>query len=78
MFSGEEEAGSAKVWDKSHRHKVILISAVSCSDSSRDFDGKIEIWQVCVMKHAQRTTAQHMKGEEHESDVIIDAEYYQQ
>ena len=78
MFPGEEKVGSIKVQHKSHIPKVMFICAVSRPDPSRDFDGKIGIWRVCVIKEAQRSTARHKKGEEYAVDVTIDSEYYQE
>ena len=77
MFPGEEKVGSIKVQHKSHIPKVTFIAAVSRPDESRNFDGKIGIWRVCVLKEAQRTTARRTKGEEYEYDVTIDHVWHQ-
>ena len=57
---------------------MTLICAVSRPDPSRDFDGKIGVWRVFVMKEAQRTTARHQKDEEYAVDFTIDSEYFQE
>lgn len=46
----------------------MLICAVSRPDPLRDFESKVRIWGVRVIK-AQRTTACHEKGDEYVVDI---------
>lgn len=48
---------------------MMYIFAISRLDSFPDFDGKVEIWQFCVMKQAQRAKVRCTKDEEKRFDA---------
>ena len=54
----------------------MVIAANARPDPSHDFDGKIGIWRICVIKTAQRSSKRRERGEEYEFDCTIDAEWY--
>lgn len=61
---------------RSHVLKAIFIVANVRPDPDRNFDGKIGIWRVCVLKTAQQSSKKRIRREEYEFDVTIDAEWY--
>lgn len=71
-----ENVGSIMVQHKSRIPKMMFISTVLSSDPSRNSDGKMKIWRICVLKEAQRTTARLIEGEEYECDVTIGHMWY--
>lgn len=76
IFPGEEIPGAPRVQHKSHLPKIMVIVANARPDPSHDFDGKIGIWRICVMKTAERSSKGRKRGEEYEFDCTIDAEWY--
>ena len=75
MFPGEEIPGAPRVSHKNHLPKIMVIVANSRPDPSHNFDGKIGIWRICVMKTAERSSKKRKRGEEYEFDCTIDAEW---
>ena len=76
MFPGEDIPGSPRVQHKSHVPKIMIIVANDRSDPTHNFDGKIGIWRICVMKTAQRSSKRRKEGDEYEFDCTIDGEWY--
>lgn len=54
----------------------MLIVADARPGPDRNFDGKISIWRVCLLKTARCSSKKYVKGEEYDFDVTIDAEWY--
>ncbi|CAM9787782.1 unnamed protein product, partial [Sphacelaria rigidula] len=54
----------------------MVIVANARPDPSHNFDGKIGIWRICVLKTAARSSKRRKRGEEYEFDCTIDAEWY--
>ena len=75
IFPGEQIPGSPRVQHKSHLPKIMVIVANARPDPSHDFDGKIGIWRICIMKTAERSSKRRKRGEEYEFDCTIDAEW---
>ena len=75
IFPGEQIPGSPRVQHKSHLPKIMAIVANARPDPSHDFDGKIGIWRICIMKTAKRSSKRRKRGEEYEFDCTIDAEW---
>ncbi|CAM9741400.1 unnamed protein product, partial [Sphacelaria rigidula] len=65
-----------EVQHKSHLPKIMVIVANARPDPSHNFDGKIGIWRICVLKTAKRSSKRRKRGEEYEFDCTIDAEWY--
>ncbi|CAM9922222.1 unnamed protein product, partial [Sphacelaria rigidula] len=78
IFPGEEIPGSSRVQHKSHLPKIMVIVANSRPDPTLDFDGKIGIWRICVMKTAERSSKRRKRWEQYEFDCTIDAEGYKE
>ena len=76
MFPGEDIPESPRVQHKSHVPKIMIIVANDRSDPTHNFDGKIGIWRICVMKTAQRSSKRRKEGDEYEFDCTIDGEWY--
>jgi len=76
VFPGEEVPGAPRVQHKSHLPKIMVIVANARPDPTHNFDGKIGIWRICVIKTAQRSSKRRKRGEEYEFDCTIDAEWY--
>ncbi|CAN0188679.1 unnamed protein product, partial [Laminaria digitata] len=76
MFPGEHIPGAPRVQHKSHLPKIMIIVANARPDPTHNFDGKIGIWRICVMKTAERSSKKRKRGEEYEFDCTIDAEWY--
>ena len=76
MFPGEDIPGSPRVQHKSHVPKIMIIVANARPDPTHNFDGKIGIWRICVMKTAQRSSKRRKEGDEYEFDCTIDAEWH--
>ncbi|CAN0111437.1 unnamed protein product [Pylaiella littoralis] len=76
VFPGEEVPGPPRVQHKSHLPKIMVIVANARPDPAHNFDGKIGIWRICVIKTAQRSSKRRKRGEEYEFDCTIDAEWY--
>ena len=72
MFPGEDIPGSPRVQHKSHVPKIMIIVANARPDPTHNFDGKIGIWRICVMKTAQRSSKRRKEGDEYEFDCTID------
>ncbi|CAN0047978.1 unnamed protein product, partial [Sphacelaria rigidula] len=73
IFPGERIPGSPRVQHKSHLSKIMVIVANVRPDPSHNFDGKIGIWRIFVLKTAERSSK---RGEEYEFECTIDAEWY--
>ncbi|CAM9347038.1 unnamed protein product [Sphacelaria rigidula] len=56
----------------------MVIVATARPDPTHDFDGKIGIWRICVIKTAERSSKRRKRGEEYEFDCTIDAEWYEE
>ena len=54
----------------------MTIVANARPDPTHNFDGKIGIWRICVMKTAQRSSKRRKEGDEYEFDCTIDVEWY--
>ncbi|CAM9790622.1 unnamed protein product [Sphacelaria rigidula] len=54
----------------------MVIVANARPDASHNFDGKIGIWRICVLKTAERSSKGRKRGEEYEFDCTIDAGWY--
>ena len=54
----------------------MVIVANARPDPRNNFDGKIGIMRICVMKTAERSSKSRERGEEYEFDCI-DAEWYE-
>ena len=52
IFPREETPGSPRVHHKNHLPKIMIIVANDRPDPRHDFDGKIGIWRICVLKTA--------------------------
>ena len=76
MFRGEDIPGSPRVQRKSHVPKIMIGVANARPDPTHNFDGKIGIWRICIMKTAQRSSKKRKEGDEYEFDCTIDAEWY--
>ncbi|CAN0505402.1 unnamed protein product, partial [Laminaria digitata] len=76
VFPGEKPPKSPRVQHKSHLPKIMVVTANARPDPSHNFDGKIGIWRICVIKTAQRSSKRRKRGEEYEFDCTIDAEWY--
>ncbi|CAN0371463.1 unnamed protein product [Pylaiella littoralis] len=76
VFPGEEVLGAPRVQHKSHLPKIMVIVANARPDPAHNFDGKIGIRRICVIKTAQRASERRKRGEEYEFDCTIDAEWY--
>ncbi|CAM9958418.1 unnamed protein product, partial [Sphacelaria rigidula] len=50
----------------------MVIVANARPDPSHNFDGKIGIWRICVLKTAERSSKRRKRGEEYEFDCTID------
>lgn len=46
------------------------------TDLEHDFERKTSIWHACVIKEGQTTTASHQWGDDHEGDITVDSEWY--
>ena len=79
MFPGEDIPESPRVQHKSHVPKITIIVANARPDPTHNFDGKIGIWRIYVMKTAQRSSKSKRRkaGDEYEFDCAIDAKWYQ-
>ena len=75
IFPGEQIPGCPRVQHKSHLPKIAVIVANVRPDLSHDFDRKIGIWRICIMKTAERSSKRRKRGEEYEFDCTIDAEW---
>ncbi|CAN0061435.1 unnamed protein product, partial [Laminaria digitata] len=71
---GETIPGSPRVQHESHVPKTMVIVANAWPDPSHDFNRKIGIWRICVLKTAERTS-KRKRGEEYEFDCTIDADW---
>ena len=60
MFPGDDIPGSPRAQHKSHVPKIMIIVANARPDPTHNFDGKIGIWRICVMKTAQRLSLIHI------------------
>ncbi|CAM9781632.1 unnamed protein product, partial [Sphacelaria rigidula] len=78
IFPGEEIPGSPRVQHKSHLPKTMVIVANARPDPTHDFDSKIGLWRICVMKTAERSSKRRKRGEEYQFDCTIDAEWYKE
>ncbi|CAM9813318.1 unnamed protein product, partial [Pylaiella littoralis] len=76
IFPGESIPGFPRVQHKIHIPKIMIIVANARPDPSHDFDGKIGIWRICVVKTDQRTTAKRKRGDQYDFVCTIDAEWY--
>ncbi|CAM9362117.1 unnamed protein product, partial [Laminaria digitata] len=76
ILHGEVIPGSPRVQQKSHLPKIMIIVANARPDPAHNFDGKIGIWRICVLKTAERSSKRRKRGEEYEVDCTIDAEWY--
>lgn len=56
---------------------MVFICAVTRPDPEHDFDGRIGIGRVCVIREAHRTAPIHQRGEGYEVDINIDSEWCQ-
>ena len=75
MFPGDIP-GSPRVQNKSHVPKIMIIVVNVRPDPTHNFDGKIGIWRICVMKTAQRSSKRRKEADEYEFDCTIDAEWH--
>ncbi|CAN0393333.1 unnamed protein product, partial [Laminaria digitata] len=62
MFPGEHIPGAPRVQHKSHLPKITIIVANARPDPTHNFDGKIGIWRICVMKTAERSSKKRKRG----------------
>ncbi|CAN0351453.1 unnamed protein product, partial [Laminaria digitata] len=62
MFPGEHIPGAPRVQRKSHLPKIMIIVANARPDPTHNFDGKIGIWRICVMKTAERSSKKRKRG----------------
>ncbi|CAN0351880.1 unnamed protein product, partial [Laminaria digitata] len=76
IFPGETIPGSPRVQHKSHLPKIMVIVANARPDPSHNFDGKIGIWRISILKTAERSSKWKKRGEEYEFYCTIDAEWY--
>ena len=54
----------------------MVIVANARPDPSHNFDGKIDIWRVCVLRTAEQSSKRRKRGKEYGFDCTIDAEWY--
>ena len=66
IFPGEKIPGSPRVQHKRHLTKIMVIVTNARPDSRHNFDGKIGIWRICVMKTAERSSKRRERGEEYD------------